>query len=244
MAAVALGIRRRILISMSSAAETSATPSARAAKPRTRRKTGTYAAADERRRRILETAIAHFARKGYHNASMQKIATDVGISHTGLMHHFASKSELLRAVLETRETQAFEQFYHRLDPESPDALGLFQLIAEQTRFNVTQPGLMQMFALLVAEAGVDDHPAHAYFQQRYERVTTIIAKAIARGVETGVLHPGIDGLAVAREMLAVADGLQIQWSLSDGAFDFLTAHLGYLDALCRRLTVAGTGLSV
>ncbi|MEW2290899.1 TetR/AcrR family transcriptional regulator [Streptomyces sp. NPDC047841] len=228
---------------MSSAAETSASALPRAAKqPRTRRKTGTYAAADERRRRILETAIAHFARKGYHNASMQKIATDVGISHTGLMHHFGSKSELLRAVLEAREAQAFEQFYYRLDLDAPDPVELFQLIAEQTRFNVTQPGLMQMFALLAAEAGVDDHPAHAYFQQRYERVTAIIAKAIARGAETGVLHPNVDGLAVAREMLAVADGLQIQWSLSDGAFDFLTAHLGYLDALCRRLTVAGTGL--
>ncbi|MFH9298981.1 TetR/AcrR family transcriptional regulator [Streptomyces sp. NPDC017520] len=228
---------------MSSAAESSATPARRTAKqPRTRRRTGTYAAADERRRLILETAVAHFARKGYQNASLQKIAVDVGISHTGLMHHFGSKSELLRAVLETRETQAFEQFYFRLDPEAPDPVELFRLIAEQTRFNVTQPGLMQMFALLSAEAGADDHPAHLYFQQRYERVLNIIAKTITHGIETGALHPGIDALAVAREMLAVADGLQIQWSLSDGAFDFLSAHLGYLDALCRRLTVDQSGL--
>ncbi len=233
-----------MLIAMSSVAEPPASHNDRAAKkPRTRRRTGTYAAADERRRLILETAIVHFANKGYHNASTQKIAADVGISTTGLMHHFGSKQELLRAVLETRETQAFEQFFHRLDPAEPDPVELFRLIAEQTRFNVTQPGLMQMYALLAAEAGSEDHPAHAYFRERYERIIAIIAKAIDHGVASNILMPGTDGRAVAREMLAVADGYQIQWALSDGTFDFLTAHLTYLDSLCRRLTIDHTGIT-
>lgn len=233
-----------MLTGMSSAAEHPAPQPDRAAKkPRTRRRTGTYAAADERRRLILETAIVHFARKGYHNASTQKIAADVGISTTGLMHHFGSKQELLRAVLEARETQAFEQFFHRLDPDEPDPVELFRLIAEQSRFNVTQPGLMQMYALLAAEAGSEDHPAHAYFRERYERIIAIIAKAVDHGVASGILIPETDGRAVAREMLAVADGFQIQWALTDGAFDFLAAHLDYLDSLCRRLTTDHTGVT-
>ncbi|GAB2965685.1 TetR/AcrR family transcriptional regulator [Streptomyces heilongjiangensis] len=234
----------RILMGMLSAAE----PPAReephpTAKPRrSRRRTGTYAAADERRRSILEAAIAHFAHKGYHNASMQKIAADVGISHTGLLHHFGSKRELLRAVLEAREGQAVEQFYQRLDPDAPDPVQLFRLIAEQTRFNVTQPGLMQMYSLLAAEAGSEDHPAHAYFRDRYDRVLDVIAKAVRHGVEAGTVRPGTDGHAVARQVLAVADGFQIQWALSDGTFDILAAHLDYLDDLCRRLTTDHRGL--
>ncbi|WP_225636618.1 TetR/AcrR family transcriptional regulator [Streptomyces solaniscabiei] len=217
--------------------------SAAAKRPRTRRRTGTYAAADERRRQILDAAIAHFAHRGYHNASMQKVAADVGISQAGLLHHFGSKRELLRAVLETREAQAFEQFYQRLDPQAPHPVALFRLIAEQTRFNLTQPGLMQMYALLSAEAGSSDHPAHEYFRDRYDRIVTVIAASIDYGVGQGILVAGTDGRAVAREMLAVADGYQIQYALSDGGFDFAAAHHAYLDSLCRRLTTHHSGLA-
>ncbi|TXS48170.1 TetR/AcrR family transcriptional regulator [Streptomyces sp. t39] len=218
-------------------------PAAAAApRTRTRRRTGTYRAADQRRSEILDAAVRHFARKGYLSASMQKVAEDVGISHTGLLHHFPSKRHLLMAVLEAREAEAVSRFYGELDPEAPDVVRLLQLVAAQSRLDVTQPGLMQMYAALAAEAGGENHPAHAYFQQRYARIVAFIASAVAHGIAAGVVIPGTDGKAVAREMLAVADGLQIQWALSDGSLDLPTAHRDYLDRLCRRITVSGDGL--
>ncbi|WP_405009936.1 TetR/AcrR family transcriptional regulator [Kitasatospora sp. NBC_01539] len=209
---------------------------------RTRRRTGTYAAADDRRRRIVEAAMGHFAERGYLNASMQKIAADVGISYAGLLHHFGNKRELLRTVLEVRELQAVELFYSRLDLERPDLVQLLGLICEHTAFNLTQPGLMQMYTLLSAEATAEDHPAHAYFRERYARITALIEKAAGQGVSSGALDPGTDGTTVARELLAVADGFQIQWGLSDGTWDMLGAYRNYLDRLCRRLTADGSGL--
>ncbi len=221
------------------------TPSAasRQEKPaRTRRRTGTYAAADERRRRIVDAAMEHFAERGYLNASMQKIAADVGISYAGLLHHFGNKRELLRTVLEVRESQAVELFYKRLDLDRPDLVQLLGLICEHTRFNLTQPGLMQMYTLLSAEATAEDHPAHDYFRERYARITALIEEAVGHGISSGALDAGSDGTTVARELLAVADGFQIQWGLSDGAWDMLGAYRDYLDRLCRRLTADHRGL--
>ncbi|MBM7054310.1 TetR/AcrR family transcriptional regulator [Streptomyces durocortorensis] len=212
------------------------------ARPRARRRTGTYRAADQRRGEILDAAVRQFARKGYLSTSMQKVAEDVGISHTGLLHHFPSKRHLLMAVLEAREDQAVTRFYGELDPQAPDVVRLLGLVAAQSRLNVSQPGLMQMYAVLAAEAGSEEHPAHAYFQQRYERVITVIDSAILHGITAGVVIPGTDGRAVAREMLAVADGLQIQWALSGGSLDLPAAHREYLDRVCRRITVSGQGL--
>ena len=236
------GSPRSKLLTMPDAEPTTPATSDREKPARTRRRTGTYAAADERRRRIVEAAMGHFAERGYLNASMQKIAADVGISYAGLLHHFGNKRELLRTVLEVRELQAVELFYSRLDLERPDLVQLFGLISEHTRFNLTQPGLMQMYTLLSAEATAEDHPAHAYFAERYARIRALVGQAVGLGIASGKVRAGADVDAVAREILAVADGFQIQWGLSDGTWDMYGAHREYLDRLCRRLTVDGTGL--
>lgn len=55
---------------------------------------------DERRRRILEAAVATFARSGYGEASMDEIARASDITKPVLYDHFASKEALLAAVLE------------------------------------------------------------------------------------------------------------------------------------------------
>jgi AcrR family transcriptional regulator len=52
----------------------------------------------ERKRAIMDAALALFARRGYHGASMAAIADAVGVSKAGLYWHFRSKADLFRAV--------------------------------------------------------------------------------------------------------------------------------------------------
>lgn len=54
---------------------------------------------DERRVRFIETAMKLFAEKGYHATSIQDLVEAWGISKGAFYHHFASKEELLLAVL-------------------------------------------------------------------------------------------------------------------------------------------------
>lgn len=55
---------------------------------------------------ILEAALAVFAAKGYHSASMDEIAARVGIAKGTIYLHFAGKEELVGALL-GRELKAF-----------------------------------------------------------------------------------------------------------------------------------------
>ncbi len=48
---------------------------------------------------ILIVAEKLFSERGYDGVSMQKIATDVGISKANIYHHFKSKDALYLAVL-------------------------------------------------------------------------------------------------------------------------------------------------
>lgn len=54
----------------------------------------------ERREQILAAATRAFARGGYASTGLDTVAAEAGVSHVILYRHFASKSDLYRAVLD------------------------------------------------------------------------------------------------------------------------------------------------
>jgi AcrR family transcriptional regulator len=48
---------------------------------------------------LLESALRHFASVGFDGASLQRIATDAGLSKSSVLYHFSSKEALLDAAL-------------------------------------------------------------------------------------------------------------------------------------------------
>ena len=57
--------------------------------------------AAERRRQLLDVAIARFAAKGFHATSMDEIADAAGVTKPVLYQHFHSKRQLYRELLDT-----------------------------------------------------------------------------------------------------------------------------------------------
>jgi AcrR family transcriptional regulator len=52
------------------------------------------------RNHILKVATRRFARQGFDSTSLQEIADEVGVKKPSLLHHFPSKNDLLRSVLD------------------------------------------------------------------------------------------------------------------------------------------------
>ncbi|MFC8371273.1 TetR/AcrR family transcriptional regulator [Streptomyces sp. CB02400] len=207
---------------------------------RRRRSTGTYAAADARRTAILDAATAGFARGGYLNSSLARIAADAGTSATVVLHHFGSKEKLLMAVLEAREERNYLKVHGSVPHD--DVREQFRAVLALATHNLTEPGLIELFAKLSVEATDPAHPAHAFFTTRYEGAARALATGLRGALAAGRLRPGTDPDQVAREVLAVSDGLQVQWALSQGRLDFVADYRAYLDRLARSLTTDGRGL--
>ncbi|ATL32030.1 TetR/AcrR family transcriptional regulator [Streptomyces formicae] len=203
-----------------------------------------YAAAEPRRAAIVEAALGRFAQAGYLNASLARIAADAGTSAPVIAHHFGSKDRLLMAVLEAREERTARTFGPLQEAvRGEDVRELFRAVLALAEYNLTQPGLIQLYTRLSAEAGDPAHPAHGYFTERYERVAGVIADALRRSLAAGQLRPDTDPVLVAREILAVSDGLQVQWAFTGGRLDFMALYRAHLDRLARAVTVDGTGLA-
>lgn len=62
---------------------------------------------EERRAAILESALAVFARRGYHATSIDDIARENGVSKALIYEHFSSKQELYAELLEQHAGHLF-----------------------------------------------------------------------------------------------------------------------------------------
>ena len=171
---------------------------------------GGYAKGRATREEILDAAMQLFGEVGYHTASLREVASRVGISHPGLLHHFSSKAVLLAAVLERRD-EIDEELFRADLAAGRDYLDALAMLIER---NAARPGIVELYATLSAEATSPDHPAHAYFRERYDNVIALTVAEYERWRDEGRLRPGIDPHTAARLTVAVMDGMQIQWLLA------------------------------
>jgi AcrR family transcriptional regulator len=188
-------------------------------------KKGSYAKGLAKREEILATALEVFAERGYRRASLREIAEAVGLSQAGLLHHFSSKEELFAEVLRKRDEADLGSVTDQADP--------FQGLVGAMRHNAEVPGLVHLYATISAEAADEGHPGHTYFVERYRFFIDQLSGYIAAEQEAGRLDAALDPREVARLVIAVADGMQVQWML-DGTAD-MAASVEYFWSLIKRL---------
>ena len=169
-----------------------------------------------RREDILNAALATFGSKGYKNGPLTEIAEQVDMTHAGILHHFGSKDQLLLEVLAYRDETDVADL---VDKHIPNGIELFRHLVKTAKLNMERPGIVQAYAVLSAEAVTDDHPARKYFGGRYSTLRVEVGDAFRLVCEErGVTDLRSIELASAA-ILAVMDGLQVQWLLEPDALD-------------------------
>lgn len=161
-----------------------------------------------RRAEIIDAAMEEIAAHGYHGMSLAAVAERVGISQSGLLHHFASKEILLDAVVQKRfaeDAELVDSF--GLGHASPLA-GYDSLIHR----NIDHQVWMQFLMVIQAEGLTNENPAFDLIRHRYEAVRERIVHRIeSHAGDEFDLPSHLDRSAIATLLLAAMDGLQLQW---------------------------------
>lgn len=167
------------------------------------------------RSRILTAARRVFARQGYAGASLDEVAADVGLTKGAIYWYFASKSELLLALVEERRARqaetlpgAFRRFTEAADPLAALTI-VFEEQLELCRHSQEWPRLLVEF---LAESR--DQELRARFQTLMRRRQEIIRDAVAAAQQHQRLQATHDPFIVAVLFTSLFDGLH-QWSLID-----------------------------
>ena len=193
------------------------------------RRRGPYAKSAAKREQIIAEAYRAFATRGYHGSSLREIAAAAGVGLSTVQHHFAGKEDLLVAVLNHRDEQGEQQ--------AGSATAFDDEIVERARENESVPGLIALFGLLSAEATRGDHPGRPYFLSRYERLRSRYAAEFEALRERGRLRAGVDPRTAAATVVALWEGIQLQWLYEPQVIEAPRVLREYLDLVI----VSGAG---
>lgn len=170
------------------------------------------------RERIIAAGLTEFARAGSNATSLRTIAAAAGLSHPAVLRYFRDKDELLLAVLERRDSVDLSGVFDEDDRVQPAYLtpeggrrvlqGLMRVIER----NTTMPTMVELYLKVASEATHPDHPAHAYFVRRYERLRRLLAQVLEAAMPPGRPNAPSPEQA-AEQLIAILDGSQLQWLL-------------------------------
>ena len=161
-----------------------------------------------RRPEILDAALTVFSSSGFHGGSLRDIARRAGLSQAGLLHHFPSKEHLLRAVLARRDDIVRQQ----LGEPVPDGLDLIRRLLVLPAATRTRE-LVRLYVITSAEGVVAGHPVHGYVRQRQRSALELVGRALEQAAARGDLRGDVECAGAARTLVALMDGLRMQWLL-------------------------------
>ncbi len=171
-----------------------------------------------RKNQILDAATAVFARLGFHDARMDDIVQESGLSKGALYWYFKSKEDIITAISQRLFTTDIEQLVGLLHAEGSVSERLQQLI--QARIAGLQEMsdvvtiLFEFYATALHQDGVRQF-IKAYFQNFHELLVALIQQGIDRGE-----FRSVDAVAAAAALDAVFEGLVVRWLIDPEAMQW------------------------
>lgn len=170
-----------------------------------------------RRAHILQEAIGVIGERGYYGFKVQELARRCNLSNAGLLHYFPSKDAILVGVLSELEAREIEIMTPLVkaaekarDGDEPKKAALLVLRTMVVRASA-QPELGRLVAELQTESLNPAHPGHSWWESRQTALVDLIVSLIGHYVDPPY--------ARARLMIAMMDGLWLQWLQADQNFD-------------------------
>jgi AcrR family transcriptional regulator len=168
------------------------------------RKTATRKSAEARRADLLDATVRVVARKGFSGATTRDVATEAGVSHSLLHHHFPNRDELVAQAFEAEATRHIEGLRGELAAQR-DALGRVKLM-------VSEPEIGHYLIWIDAWSEAPRNEALQRtllgHQRLWERLyADVVAEAVAAGA---IADTGERPLDAGRRILATTDGLTVQ----------------------------------
>jgi AcrR family transcriptional regulator len=166
----------------------------------------------ERKSQIIDTARMIFARKGFHQARMDDIVKESGLSKGAIYWYFKSKDAILLELI----SQIFDQEMEYLRSLLVDDLSASECLLRFTRHamhNASQmtellPLIYEFYALAAREETIHQE-VHRHFLSFRE----LLLPLFRRGVEQSEFRP-VDPEAAFITYSALFEGLVLMWTLA------------------------------
>jgi AcrR family transcriptional regulator len=189
----------------------------------------------DKRRQILDAAVAVFARQGFHATRVSDIADEAGVAYGLVYHYFRSKDDVLNELFVERWSlllAAIEEADRAGGPHRDRLGAVASFIVDSYRFD---PELMKVIIVEVTRAANSFGQTHlAEIRRAYEG----IAKIVEDGQASGAFRGDVPPLFASMTFYGAVEQLLSGW-----IFDVIpTSDAGYDEAKDLLVTTICDGL--
>lgn len=145
----------------------------------------------QKRRAILNAATEVFLQHGYLGASMDEVAARAAVSKQTVYKQFEDKKHLFAEVILGPILQAvgrYEQAYADTLDGADDVRQALGDLARRYFDHLTQPGVIQLRRLVLAEADRFPDISGAWFERAFHRTLVLLGESLARLAGRGMLR--------------------------------------------------------
>lgn len=162
------------------------------------------------RQRIIDAAVACFARAGFHGASMHQICVEAGMSPGALYRYFPSKVAIIAAIAEA-ERAHHAAFFERMAETDDPVEALASIGIDKLEEILTSPNAA-LSAETMAEA-IRNPDVRDMFDRNIREARAAVVAALQRGQARGVVDPALDVETASQLIMAMGDGLTVHQAL-------------------------------
>jgi len=173
----------------------------------------------ETEKKIIQSALELFVRRGYHGTSIKNITQKVDLTKGALYSHFSSKGELLLRIIDEYRHRFLHEMMRDVTEYQGDAIEkLHRAISFNSKFSLENQDLCIFLTFLTTElnADVDFEPLLRNVYQEYQK---FISQLIQRGIKQGLFKKDLDPDLTALTFMAFHDGVLHQWVLNRSYID-------------------------
>ena len=142
----------------------------------------------DRREAIIQTAISLFAEHGFRGTTTRQIAAAVGVTEPVLYEHFATKSDLYRAIIDAKSLQGIEYLRDSLSPymDRDDDRGFFRKLGHVVvEFYDKDPDYVRLLMF----SGLEGHDlADQYYTRQTKIYLDFVMGYIQRRIKAGAFR--------------------------------------------------------
>lgn len=182
---------------------------------------------DNQRDRVIACAAELFAREGFENVGMERLADAVGISKAGIYHYFRAKHEILDAIVVTTLDGLADAVTAAVDEaRTPRQRFASFMTAHAAYF---EANYWAFTAMLVGFGGIRSPAMRGAVVEQRDRYESLLRQIIADGIQSGDFRP-VDLGTASRAALSMLNWM-VRWFDPSGperATDLATAYVELL----------------
>lgn len=170
--------------------------------------------------KIIAESIRLFLRKGYRSTTINDIIEAADVSKGGFYWHFKSKTALLQTIIKEFEETFLDKVIQSVTNTGGNFLHRFKYYHKYiTEFALEHQELCVGFMTISAELAGNGTDVEQEIKRVYEKHRNFLRDLVIVGRDEKLVDGNLDADAAAHVIMAINDGMLLEWYLNQQGVD-------------------------